>query len=170
MTEPKVDKIYVNFKHDSLTDLLYKLFDHRGYIIVKSVATYSDEQCTQIQCYAGKNRSFDDLMILVNTYYEVDEMTLLKELLTLDIKLNNSNVYPYLIYCPDIHKPVINYAEEINGGLYQFSSNISSNNDNNKSDYCWIELLEELGINNISEYKEYCMKNRKVTELVNESK
>ena len=62
-------KIYLkNYKKKrglSVASFLEKLF-HKEYGFP---ATYHDKECTKIQCSRGKNRSIDDVMCLIKTYY-----------------------------------------------------------------------------------------------------
>lgn len=101
----KDKKIYI--KHDksypfaSVRDVIYSLFrngdgSRRSYAML----TYSDADCTRVECSAGR-RSFEDLLCLARTYFpettEVELMAVMKEL-----KLT-------FYFCCDIHKIVFFY-------------------------------------------------------------
>ena len=64
-------KIYLKTKKkfETIQELLQLLFscEKSGYI--SNVATYANEECTTIQCSAGRNRSFKEVYYIVNTYF-----------------------------------------------------------------------------------------------------
>jgi hypothetical protein len=70
-------KIYLKLENppENVIELIKALYNpiisYGSYF--KSKATYSDENCTKIQCYENKYRSFDDVYFLCTTYFP--EMT-----------------------------------------------------------------------------------------------
>ena len=132
--------IYVNFKKPpTLTKFLEMLFSHNGY---KSVETYFDKECKDVQCHAGRFRSIDDLHSCVNTYFpKVELSTLIAELIKL--KPRGRNFFPF--WCSDIQRCVFNY--EI-GRIYYLPAF-------HKKDYDWNTIFTELGITTPEELYNY---------------
>lgn len=139
-----MDKIYVNFKDfNTVPEFLKKLLSFGS--SSRGVKTYFDEECTLVQCKSNRTRSFDDIFILVNTYFTISEEDLLKELLVLHLGKKN----PYMYTCSDIGKDVICYLKDISvwSGLFTFSGY--------KSTYTWKELLPKIGIFSVKELEAY---------------
>ena len=99
-------KLYVELQHrkkprEPILNFLQRYF--KG--LTKK--TYHDEQCTQLQCNTGKNRSIDEMLIIVKTEYPKSKnsdiykafkkLLIQKSLKTFDIEL-------VLLYCKDIDK------------------------------------------------------------------
>ena len=92
--------------------------------------TYFDEPCTQLQCSSGKNRSIDEMLLIVKTEYpkskNSDIYKAFKKLLLLEeLKPQGSRLA--LLYCKDINKWVfmrfnhnsntrflMNYSDSVN--------------------------------------------------------
>lgn len=101
--------IYVKFKKpETLPEFLILLFSHPGYNYLRNVTTYHDEECTKIQCKAGKNRSIDDVLEIVNTYYpDVKIEELCKVLFNLKIERDNTKYTLYGLKCGTINRSVL---------------------------------------------------------------
>lgn len=139
-----MDKIYVNFKDfTTIPEFLKKLLSSGSQS--KGVGTYFDEECTSVQCISNRTRSFDDIFIIVNTYFTISEEDLLKELLVLYL----GEKTPYMYTCSDIGKDVICYIKGVSPwpGLFTFSGH--------KSKYNWKELLPKIGIFSVKELETY---------------
>lgn len=141
-----MEKLYVNFaKPRTLKEFFTKFFDEEDNFyysdrVVSGKETYYDQECTNLQCSAGRNRSFSDLLNLAKTYYK--SATHKKVLITLiNLKLINRNKEPcyfYLLYCGDVEKNVI---------IYFFRKNVSEVHDNITSDgYSQASILEPIGV------------------------
>lgn len=138
-------KIYVNFdKPKTLREFLQKFFNYdsrtgRG----QSVKTFFDKDCTQIQCFRNKNRSVQDVLDCVSTYFPtVTLKKLLHELVTLDIP--GMKFYP--MWCGDIRRHVMCY----------WAYGQTSMPVDNGEDFSWAVILkEELGITTIQELYTY---------------
>jgi hypothetical protein len=142
-------KLYVKFKiPETLKEFLITFFfddrkfkDEFEYRQYYSYETYSDEKCTQVQCYAGKMRSFDDLIILANTYYpNTDEKTLMLEIMNLDYRGRYGLIYPMFYYCSDIHKSTLKFIN------YVYEEILLDRKYVQDSKYYWDELLLLVGI------------------------
>lgn len=101
--------IYVKFeKPETLKEFLTLLFSYSEDRCLKSVTTYHDKECTTIQCREGKNRSIDDVLEIVNTYYpDVKIEELCQVLFNLKIKHNNTEYTLYGLKCCTINRSVL---------------------------------------------------------------
>ena len=84
--------------------------------------TYCDKKCTKIQCYRGKNRSIDDVMCLIKTYYPsktykhiFEQFRIYLEKVNIDKDGEYSNA---LILCDDIEKWVFGYRWSYSDKLF----------------------------------------------------
>lgn len=104
-------KIYVNFKKpETIREFLIKFFPlDNTYGTFRAVKTYFDVECTKLQCFSGKNRSFDDLYDIILTYYpETTIKELAIELLSLNfISKKGTKHYLYPFVCSTIKRPVL---------------------------------------------------------------
>ncbi len=145
-------KIYVDFEIPAtLKEFLTLFFSYDNGYQCKSVKTYYDEACVDLQCEENKYRSFDDLFDIVNTYYDVSEKELVQELIDLIIIKNDTKHYVYFSNCSDIKRITVFYYNRLNHRLYEPGE--YSNQYNSK--YHWFELLTMIGINNKDEYLTY---------------
>ena len=99
-------KLYVNFQHrkqprEPILSFLQRYFKNL------TKRTYFDEQCTQLQCSTGKNRSIDEMLIIVKTEYpkskNSDIYKAFRKLLLLE-ELKSQGSRLALLYCKDINK------------------------------------------------------------------
>lgn len=151
------EKIYVNFEiPETIPEFLAKFFscthmnDRRT-----NVETFSDEACTTLQCSAGRFRSFDDVLILVNTYYpETSPKDLMHILLSLDLKTKaGRQLYLHMGDCSTIQRIRMLFYHERPTNVFM-SSKLQSK-------YSWQELLAMLGITNNGELIAYTKKHIK---------
>ena len=63
--------------------------------------TYFDEPCTQLQCSSGKNRSIDEMLLIVKTEYPKSKNS---DIYKAFRKLLLQNKQLVLVYCCDIDK------------------------------------------------------------------
>lgn len=64
--------LYVKFKKPrTVKEFLNKFYQENPYnsYILMASETYSDKECTKLQCVENKLRSYDDLFELIKTYY-----------------------------------------------------------------------------------------------------
>jgi len=154
-------KLYVKHGRQRTIREFVKLFFERYSVVAKyyyGVATYNDEECTQVHCHNRKLRSFDDLLIVVNTYYKnVTAKKLIDILVTLDLKVDGEPLYLHCGTCSGIMRIRMCYCIETQ------TPSCSNYTDNNKynSIYSWKELLEMLNIKSKEEYLAYNKKYRK---------
>lgn len=151
------EKIYVNFEiPETISEFLTKFFscmymnDRRT-----NVETYSNEACTIIQCSANRYRSFDDVLILVNTYYPgTSPKDLMHILLSLNLKSKiGEQLYLHMGDCSTIRRiRMLFYRER---PTHVFLS------EKRQSLYSWQELLAMLGITNNGELIAYTKKHIK---------
>lgn len=99
--------IYIKSKGSSYNRIsLVKLF------IKEKPATYSDAECTVLQCREGAYRSVTELLEIVQTYFP---KTTLEGLLKIIMKVIEQNKNVELIWCTQVKKVVLKY--NTNSGL-----------------------------------------------------
>ena len=143
-------KIYLkNYKKKrglSVASFLEELF-HKEYSFP---TTYHDKECTKIQCSRGKNRSIDDVMCLIKTYYPSKTYKHIFEQFRIYLeKVNDVNDDEYLnalILCYDIGKWVFGYSwsntDKLFCGDYR---NSSENTDEGLGKYTYDLFMKKLG-------------------------
>ncbi len=142
--------IYVKFdKPDNIRDFLKLFFTVRRENDMSGVTTYSDPECTVIQCRAGKWRSFEAVVEIVQTYFpEAHYIEIFQTLLDLKIlNQHNETCYLYMMSCGDIRR--INLVYSLDHASWSYLSEKCSRFD---SEMGWIELLEQIGITNKESY------------------
>lgn len=142
-------KIYIEGeKPKTVRELLKRLFSHLyiNGLAYKSAGTFYDSKCTRIQCYANKFRSFEDVLALVNTYFPtVSYKTLMKILLTLDIKAPTGEICQLYMYnCSQIGAIRMHYSSTSRGYRYTYLRDFIQKYRSKRS---WGELLNSIGIN-----------------------
>ena len=150
-------------KPKTISELLLKLLITENGAYNSGNATYSDEACTEVQCEAGKWRSFDDIFELVNTYFpNTDEKTTMLEIMALDIKTTKGYVLrPYFNFCNQINMCTMMYYSD------PHIAKTACTKEKGIGKYAWGDLLELLGITNIEELKDY-IDNNKAKTIKNE--
>lgn len=141
-------KIYVKFgKQEHIRFFLVKLFgyDNRGQY--KSVETYSDPECTIVQCPQNKYRSIEDIHNIVNTYYPG---TTFKKLFHYLIMVNKNNSRAFFIRCSDINKTTFCYTRCDTNFVYK-----DSDCRKQKSIYSPRDCYHLLGINSGEKLTKY---------------
>ena len=117
-------KLYVEFtRQGNIKQFLTKVFsakDDYDNNVLKSVATFYDKECKKIQCKSHKYRSFNDIYLLVKTYYpSVTKRRVMESLFNLEL-INDSNIlYFYHINCGDIENYTICFCS--NNSTYDFN-------------------------------------------------
>ena len=142
--------IYVNFKKPrTINEFLLTFYTQReGSSQAYAAITYTNKECTYVQCDKIR-RSFDDLLEIVQTYYPSTTPELLISRL-LKLKIPNYNSI-YLINCEGMRKLRISYY---NGGFKStYSKAILVSKYDSK--YSWKELLNMIGITNDEQYENY---------------
>lgn len=97
--------------------------------------TYHDEQCTQLQCNSGKNRSLDEILTIIKTEYpkskNSDIYKAFKKFLLLE-ELKQQGIRMSLLYCCDINKWVfMRFSHNANiRFLMNYSNSINKRNLN----------------------------------------
>lgn len=129
-----MDKLYIKAdRQPTISQFLLEVFSYNKEPYMTSVETYYDEECLKIQCKAGKYRSFNEIFILVKTYYKsITVVKLAKLLLEMEIKIDDRVYYRYMMYCSDIHKPVILFT--------RFNQSSALSNLKGDENYSWLEL------------------------------
>jgi hypothetical protein len=150
-------KIYTKFGLQStINDFIKELFSSWNGNYMLNVETYSDPDCTQIQCYKNKYRSFDDVFDCINTYYpDTPPEKVMHELLVADIKKpDEEQMYLHIGTCSGIQRIRM---------LYVKKSNRSYGLDLNKynSKWSWRELFDKLELKTAEQIKEYIEKHLK---------
>lgn len=142
--------IYVQFEKPNTVKEFLELFYQTAEGRNRSVMTFFDEGCTETQCGSSRNRSFDDLFEIVNTYFSVSVEELLHELLTMDAG------YPYIFTCSDISKDVFTIGPEVYEQTFSTSGS--------KSKYKWKEILPLIGLNTYGDVCRYVKNNKNKTQ------
>ena len=130
----------------SVASFLEELF-HKKYGFP---TTYHDKECTKIQCSRGKNRSIDDVMCLIKTYYPSKTYKHIFEQFRIYLeKVNDVNDDKYLnalILCNDIEKWVFGYSwsntDKLFCGDYRHSS---ESTDKGLGKYTYDIFMKKLG-------------------------
>ena len=117
-------KDVVREPNDTLYTFLYKVlhFDGNGFGKAIVNSTYFDPEFKELQCTAGKFRSFDDLVLISKTYFRVSDKAVAKVLK----KFSDNHNYVNFVLCDSAHKWVFYY------GLHK-SNNIKYCANYNKS-------------------------------------
>ena len=80
-------------------------------IMQKGVITYSDENCTKIQCYnRSAYRSISELHVIVKTRFKI---TSLKALIKIIKSIIEEEKCIALVWCTQIEKVVVKYTKNI---------------------------------------------------------
>lgn len=156
----KIEKIYVKFEiPERIQEFLVRFFDSKWEPDrVLNVETYLDVECTKVQCIAHKYRSFDDMFIIVNTYFPgTTEKELMHLLLTTPIYgRDGDRMSCYLAQCGTIRRIVFLF--------YQHSNEFHGSNPFMCSQYDskwnWAELLNQLEIKTLPELTLYTEKHK----------
>lgn len=156
MTERK--KIYVNFEAPpTIGEFLKKFFSINYGIILtqKAVETYHDKECSVVQCYENKYRSFDNMLDIINTYYpDTTPKQLIHELLVADVRdCKGRPLAFHMGSCEDIQRiRICYYWEHVGESPFEQSKY--------KSKWSWEELLNMLEIYNTNDLKAYIDKHK----------
>lgn len=155
-------KIYVNFeKPRTAKEFLKKFYYSENGPFLKANATYKDENCKFLQCPKNRMRSFDDLLVLIKTYYpSYNAKKLMHLLLTIDYGYEK-NFMPYFANCAEIQK--IRYLPYVKinigkAGLLSYDVTIQQKQYGSK--YSWKDLFTMLNINNNEDLDKYYAKFR----------
>ena len=99
-------KDVVREPNDTLYTFLYKVlhFDGNGFGKAIVNSTYFDPEFKELQCTAGKFRSFDDLVLISKTYFRVSDKAVAKVL----IKFINQYDNLGFVLCDSAKKWVLN--------------------------------------------------------------
>ena len=99
-------KNIVREPNDTLYTFLYRVLrlDGEYWQHGTTDATYLNSDFTKLQCISGKNRSFDDLVLISKTYFKVSDKAIAKVIK----KLLDENDKLLFIICDSIHKWVLN--------------------------------------------------------------
>ena len=143
--------IYVKFAEESkpktVREFLHKFFSSYKEQYLRNVKTYSNKECTILQCNADKYRSFDDIFELVKTYYPTVSIgTIFKILLTLKPKHNDIVYNLFMMSCKDIKKINCLYVKFQGNNVKNYKEIIS--NTTYDSNYKYEELFNMIGVKN----------------------
>lgn len=98
--------IYVNIKRQRyLKDFLTLLYSYPNQGHLTCIKSFRDKLYTIQQCKAGKYRSIDELLEIVNTYYPSITIKKLSKILhSMVITKDNKNYTFYSLYCSKVQK------------------------------------------------------------------
>ena len=143
--------IYVKFAEESkpktVRKFLHKFFSSYKEQYLRNVKTYSNKECTILQCDSDKYRSFDDIFELVKTYYPTVSIgTIFKILLTLKPEHNQSTYNLFMMSCSGIKKINCLYVKFKGDKVKNYSDIIQ--NTSYDSNYTYKELFDMIGVKN----------------------
>ena len=143
--------IYVKFAEESkpktVREFLHKFFSSYKDQYLRNVKTYSNKECTILQCDSDKYRSFDDIFELVKTYYPTVSIgTIFKILLTLKPKHDGTVYNLFMMSCSGIKKINCLYVK-FKGDKVKNYSDIMQNASYD-SNYTYKELFDMIGVKN----------------------
>lgn len=157
-----------------INELMQHFFrKHQGQSYFKGVETYSDLECTSVQCPARKYRSFDDLYECVRNYFpgttakQVMQCILTTRFLApakkpasvsgmLVFHTYEAIYTPFLGSCKDMNKIRIFYIESpYQNSQLCYNYLIDSRGFESSSEYTWGELLEMVGITDEDSMREF---------------
>lgn len=140
--------IYLVSTPNSLPDLIAKLFSYPvGNIFFKGAKTWSDKDCTIVQCEECKYRSFEDVLECAQTYFpDTTEEFLLKLLLSIIFESSERKYYLTCYNCNLILKPTICFFHSFNGKLgdEKFSSKPEKFVDDDL--ITWRDMFNKIGV------------------------
>lgn len=149
--------IYLKLKEKPKTikDLLIELFNYNTGGQLKSVETYSDKECTQIECDENKYRSIDSIIEICKTYFPRKSIKdIITEILFTKIENKHGSIYYiYMINCDEIKMPTMCYSKiyaDYNPSL--FDNNISKEYEKSKFK-SWLNVLNKIGYASYKEFK-----------------
>ena len=92
--------------NDTLYTFLNRVLNLNGGYFERSTvnATYLDLELKELQCNAGKHRSFDDLVLIAKTYFRVSDKAVAKAI----VKILNKNDTFLFVLCDSAEKWVLN--------------------------------------------------------------
>ena len=143
--------IYVKFAEESkpktVREFLHKFFSSYKDQYLRNVKTYSNKECTILQCNINKYRSFDDIFELVKTYYPTVSIgTIFRILLTLKPKHDDIVYNLFMMSCSDIKKINCLYVKFKGDKVKNYSDII--HNTSYDSNYTYKELFDMIGVKN----------------------
>lgn len=155
-------KIYVNFeKPRTAKNFLKRFYYNENGLFLIADATYIDQNCKNFQCSKNRMRSFDDLLMLIKTYYpSYNAKKLMRLLLTIDYGYKEKFM-PYFGSCAEMQRiRYVPYAK-----FYVNNNNIISydaviQNKQYGSKYSWKDLFTMLNIHNNKDLDKYYAKFR----------
>lgn len=155
-----MEKIYVNFKKPKTIKKFIELFFIKVpyHNALKSSTTYSDENCTIIQCNRYKYRSFDDFYKIIKTYYpSYTKKKLMIKLLKTNIIYKNITYKFFPVRCYDIDNMTFLYMAKNKSELKEwYKENISKCwSEHSNATKSWKELFELAGVYNAEDYGKY---------------
>jgi hypothetical protein len=138
----KIEKIYVKTKDIPVTKTRRELIDY--FLQGNAFTTYSDKDCTELQCERGKYRSVSELYQIILARFP---KTSFKATLGIIGSILRQRKNIVLVYCTQVNKVVVKYA--CNSSLKYVSNYSRDNHLNTKGvdgyslkDY--LEIINEL--------------------------
>lgn len=146
MEEKEIEELYYIASFDSFENIVDVLKDF--FITKKIPKTYTNKDCTKLQCREQRNRSIDDLFLIIKRYFpEVTIEDLISSIVEFSRDLANNNTINWRIFmfkCSTIARPVF-YSDTLVGSkLEKEIFYESSIRDKNKGNSKWTikELVE----------------------------
>jgi len=154
-------KIYVKtqekFKnHKELIKFLFKIYTTNGF-----PETYSNKECTVLQCEANKMRSFDNIYYIVKTYFPIiSHKTVFKTLLLCRRKSGNYYNYPNLGCCGTMRRIRFTFAYDTEANFPKTLHHSILNIQSYESLWSWGDLASSIGITTIESINEFFKNNK----------
>ena len=129
-----------NFKPKTIKEVIIKLYSKtsNNSSLIKSCTTYSDPNCTIIECDENKLRSIDAVIEIIKTYFpEASDEEIFKELFDTVIIINGIKHVIYPIDCQDIKMPTISFSKH--------STILFAGSVHPKSKYNWDDVIKSIG-------------------------
>ena len=119
------------------------------------IKTFSNPECTTVQCYPGKQRSFEDLVWSTQTYFKsATRERVLRELLSIKATHGSYEFQPQFGYCGGIRRIKLYFTRGTQPGFHTL-------NRRGGSEQTWEDLFATIGLKNIAAVRDYIKANKK---------
>ena len=132
---------------DTLYTFLYRVLKLKGGGFGKALVntTYFDPEFKELQCTAGKFRSFDDLVLISKTYFRVSDKAVAKVLK----KFSDNHNYVNFVLCDSAHKWVFYYG--LNSDSVKYCANYKegykkTNETGKNGKYSFDDIITLMGL------------------------
>lgn len=149
-------KIYVKFDAPKTPKLFLKKFFCKSPSHLTGSTTYRDKECKKYQCSGYTNRSFEEVYLILKTYYpKITRKDVIHELVVFNKPfIDNMGVLKRRVlqpsFCETINKPVLWFS------YYSLPESWRITQDSKgRQKHSWKELFEMIGIRNSQDFNAY---------------